>query len=259
MDIPSEIWWEILEFHDELNIRQVCKLFNNIVITMFSKIDNLTIYSDPSEYYIFDTKKRKIKVSNLEILIYFTNVKNLKITNLFYYNTNINDFIRKYVSVDIKELNIKYESTDIDWKIFTRFKELTHLYIDGSMFYKKYYLYVSEEDSDEYEYEYIDGSLNQSIGKLVKLLEHTKLYYLRMSDYNEDCHDECDIVGPDHVVIIKDKVPNNWDEEYSLLKNEFEYELDHLVIKDQVSTNWDYEYSSSEDEFEYEPDNFELI
>jgi len=209
MELPVEIWLNIIEFHDEFNIYQVSKFFNDIFITMSINVDNISIYNEYREnYYVLHFKNMKINIYNLDILLYFTNVNDFglkssksdrtspiqlkKLTLSHPYttwarnDTNINDFIIKYVPLDIKELSIYKDTTDINWELLTRFKELTHLYVNSSMFYK-----VHDDDPDDeevsVEYEYVDGSLSQSVDKLVRLFKDTKLYYLYMGNYDHDC------------------------------------------------------------------------
>lgn len=229
MKLPTEIWYKIIKSQKDVNIRQVSKLFNDIFIDIAAKTVVLSIYNEyRKNYYVFKSMQFKFKVYNLNVLTYFSNVKDLTLTHPYKTcgrnDININVFL-KYVSIDIKELCIYKDTTDINWEFFVRFKELTHLYVSSSMFYKVHYENPDDSDNSDTEpkYEYVDGSLRASVDKLIKILKNTKLYYFYVSTYDHRWS------GIDNVFIIKDKVPD-WEEELEKLnkgcqQREFTYDI----------------------------------
>lgn len=225
--LPNELWYEILgNITDFNNIRPISNFFNNYFIEKAKHISILNInYDYRYNMYVYKLDNEcEILADKLNFMKYFPNIKTLTISN-DYLKQNINKIISKCFPAGIEILSLSIGRTaiedetgrhgycpSINWKKLKRFKNLTHLYVDCSMFYN-FHDSDPEDDFHAPSYTYIDGSPLQSVHKILNTLQETKLYYLYVSNYDHDWS------GVSSVWVIKDKTPD-FDKVYKQLQED---------------------------------------
>ena len=212
--LPNDMLHEILnqcEIDIIFNIRGLSNLFNNYFLKKCQMTTNLKIeYNYRKKNYIFNIDDEEFNINNLDILSHFTSLKKFLFNGRFYENLIINTFINKlikYNSATIESLYLYSKDVTVNWNLLTKFNNLTHLYINADMFY-----IIHDEDSDdEYvdvTYEYIDGSMDNSLVNLLHIFENTKLYHLKINGfYTSIVSGWPSSTG---VFIIKDNIPDGF-------------------------------------------------
>lgn len=211
-NLSNEVIYAILDEIDEfatiVDIRPTSTIFNYYFLDRAKKITKIEInkkYINDHEMYNFIINKEEILFNNVSSLLNFPNIKILDIYTRFSHEASISE-IMKYIPLHIESLDI-YTDDTVDWNEFKKFSNLTHLYVYARMFIKYWYpddyVYHSDSDSDdEPNCTLLDGSLNQSINKIISILENTKLYYIYMGNYDYDWS------HISNVFLIKDKTPD---------------------------------------------------
>lgn len=208
--LPPEIIYQILNYVSIKNLikfRIVSKLFNDYFIHKFNCVTKCFVVHDAFRKYkyILYVNNETFYVDNFNILFAFNNLTSLSFNFLNDEDETckvLNNFFSKYNSQSIKKLSISLSSSNFNWQQLTKFCNITHLSLSVHMFYT-----VNDPKPSYYFFPvrctYVDGSINDSVSKIIKTFKDTKLYYLCIYNYDHSWS------GCSKIFLVKSKTHKN--------------------------------------------------
>ncbi len=207
MDCPSDIITEIcshVSTHELIRMRTLCKTTYNYMLNTFKAVNDITIYHEESDICV---NNFYLETSNINIrfpLLHFRALKNFKNVTSISVNVKSKRKLNKiihYVYKDIKEIHISGSINYFKWKKLLRFENLTHLYVDISLFLKEEKVCESDSSSDDGIRQTMISSYTSPEAQILNKLKSSKLYYLHIWNYDYDWS------GVDFIWVVKMNIP----------------------------------------------------